>query len=391
MNKTIAIIGAGISGLTAGCALKKQYKATTIYERSENIEEFGAGVTLSPNATRLLGRLGVLKKIKKAGSLPKKIILREHSSGKEMVSLSINNPEMDSFITVDRRDLIKVLLSIFQDSGGVVETSREVSEIDLHNNKIKFSSSKEEAADLVIACDGIKSGIREKHFDSSSPIFSNFFAWRGIADKKYLPHLKGINEINVYYGPEAHVVHYPTGPEGKISFVGIRKSKIWAKESWKEEGSKEKFLKDFSGWNEELLKFMVSPKKIYKWGLFERLKSQNIQKKHIILMGDAAHPMVPFLGQGGCMAIEDAYTFQLLCLELDNQKKVLDLYEKIRLRRGNWIQTRSKLQAKFNHLSNPLLVKARKLFLGYMSLNSLKAVHSYDAHQETINALQKQA
>ena len=108
-------------------------------------------------------------------------------------------------------------------------------------------------------------------------------------------------------------------------------------------------------------------------------------------MGDAAHPTVPFLGQGGCMAIEDAYTFQLLCLKLDNQKNILDLYEKIRLRRGNWIQTRSKLQAKFNHFSNPLLVKARKLFLGYMSLNSLKAVHSYDAHQETITALQKQA
>jgi 2-polyprenyl-6-methoxyphenol hydroxylase-like FAD-dependent oxidoreductase len=104
-------------------------------------------------------------------------------------------------------------------------------------------------------------------------------------------------------------------------------------------------------------------------------------------LGDAAHPMVPFIGQGGCMAIEDSYTFGELYSKLESQEEALNKYQKIRLKRGNWIQRRSNMQAKFNHLSSPFLVKVRNLLVDKMSINGVKAVHSYDAHKEVLKVL----
>jgi 2-polyprenyl-6-methoxyphenol hydroxylase-like FAD-dependent oxidoreductase len=97
--------------------------------------------------------------------------------------------------------------------------------------------------------------------------------------------------------------------------------------------------------------------------------------------------MVPFIGQGGCMAIEDAYTFGLLFSKLEDLKEVFFLYEKLRLKRGNWMQARSRLQARFNHLSNPILVELRKLFIGAISQKAIKSIHSYDAHKEVMKQI----
>ena len=212
-------------------------------------------------------------------------------------------------------------------------------------------------------------------------------AWRGVADITNLPKYKDNEEINLYYGPRGHVVHYPIGTEGKVNFVGVKYSHLWTKESWREEGGKEDLLKDYLDWNDNLLSLMISPEKIFKWGIFERHKTKTIQKGNVALLGDAAHPMVPFLGQGGCMAIEDAYCFGLLYSKLENLEKALNLYQQIRLKRGNWIQKRSKLQAKFNHISNPTLMKIRNLLVKKISISSLKSVHSYDANKESIKRI----
>ena len=132
---------------------------------------------------------------------------------------------------------------------------------------------------------------------------------------------------------------------------------------------------------------MTAPKKVFKWCIFERPRAKTIQKNKLVLLGDAAHPMVPFIGQGGCMAIEDAYTFGLLFSKLEDLQEVFFLYEKLRLKRGNWMQARSRLQARFNHLSNPILVELRKLFIGAISQKAIKSIHSYDAHKEVMKQI----
>ena len=386
-NNNLSIIGSGVSGLTVGCALLSQGGQTIIYEKSEKIEELGAGITLSLNATGLLDRLGILTELTKVSYLPKKIILRDYSSGHEIGGWPINVSKDNEFITVDRRDLVKVLFKHYQDLGGLVETSSEVSAIDFDNKRLEFSDGTTKSAEVILACDGIRSKIREQYFDDSKPIFSNFLAWRGVSDISFLPQFKESEEVNLYYGPKGHVVHYPIGNRGKVNFVGVKESKEWTKESWKEEGTREDLSGDFAGWNEQLLKLMTSPTKIFKWGIFERSKIQSIQKNNLALLGDAAHPMVPFLGQGCCIAIEDAYSFGLLYSKLEDLDKTFDVYEKIRLRRGNWIQRRSRLQAKFNHMTNPALVRLRKLMIRGMSKNLIRVIHSYDAHRDVVKKM----
>jgi salicylate hydroxylase len=301
--------------------------------------------------------------------------------------MSINSNKANEFITTDRRDLIKALLDRYQSLGGEVQNSSEVSEIYPEDNQLILSDNRKQKAEVILACDGIRSNIRGRYFDNSKPIFTNFLAWRGLTDISNLPDFEDSHEINLYYGPGGHVVHYPTGKEGTVNFVGIRESKKCTKESWREEGSKADLLKDFKGWNSDLLKLMTSPQNLYKWGIFERPKIKSIKNKNIILLGDAAHPMVPFMGQGGCMAIEDSYTFGELYSKLESQEEALNKYQKIRLKRGNWIQRRSNMQAKFNHLSSPFLVKVRNLLVDKMSINGVKAVHSYDAHKEVLKVL----
>ena len=386
-NSNVSIVGAGISGLTAGYALLKSGIEVSIYEKSANIEEFGAGITLSANATRLLDKLEILPELTKASYLPTKIIIRNYSSGEEIARMPINTEKPNEFITVDRRDLINVLAERYKDLDGTVNTSCEVSEIDFENKELVFSNGKRQSSQAVLGCDGIRSNIREKYFDNSKPIYTNFLAWRGVTNITNLPKFKDSEEINLYYGPQGHVVHYPIGTEGKVNFVGIKDSQHWTKESWKEEGNKEDLLKDYPDWNNNLLSFMTSAEKVFKWGIFERPKIQTIQKGNTALLGDAAHPMVPFMGQGGCMAIEDAYCFSLLYAKLDNLEKALSLYQQIRLKRGNWIQKRSKLQGRFNHISNPALVKIRNLLVKKISINAVKSVHSYDADKEAIKRM----
>ena len=273
-NSDVSIVGAGISGLTAGYALLKHGIKATIYEKSVDIEEFGAGITLSANATRLLDKLEILPELTKVSYLPTKIIIRNYASGEEIARIPINTEKPNEFITVDRRDLINVLVEKFKDLNGTVNTSYEVSEIDFENKELVFSNGKRQSSQAVLGCDGIRSNIREKYFDRTKPIYTNFLAWRGVTTLTNLPRFKDSEEINLYYGPKGHVVHYPIGTEGKVNFVGIKDSQHWIKESWREEGNKEDLLKDYPDWNNNLLSFMTSGEKIFKDLKFELYKKE---------------------------------------------------------------------------------------------------------------------
>ena len=384
MDSEFSIVGAGISGLTAGCALQKISRTTHVYEKLKKINEFGAGISLSPNGTKPLQRLGVLNDLIKTSHTPDKIVVRSYSSGKEIVSISLNEKKQNKFLTLDRKELIQILLKRYMDLGGIISTSCEVSKIDNLDKDLVFSDGRRVSSDVILACDGIKSKIRELYFDNTKPSYTNYVAWRGISDIGSLPKLKDNQAINLWYGPEGHVVHYPIGRKGKVNFVGIKVSNIWTEQSWRMEADKEDLLRNYQGWHEELLKFLTSPKKIYKWGLFERPEISSLKKDNIALLGDAAHPMVPFMGQGGCIAIEDSYCFGLIFSKIRDKEKALKIYQTIRLKRGNWIQRRSKIQALYNHMSNSTLVKIRNFISRRLFRKAVSRLHAFDIHKETL-------
>ena len=378
MLSNVAVIGAGVSGLTAGYALRKIGTQVDIFERSESIKEFGAGITLSKNATILLQEIGLMESLSSIGHHPMGSYIRDYKKAKVIKSKTFDK----NFITLDRRDLVATLATRFEEIGGSINFKSEIKSIDPVAGEVLISNQEKKIYDLILICDGIQSSLRGSYFDNQQPQFTNYVAWRGMTTIENLPKYEGSDKVNLYYGPGGHCVHYPTGRENLINFVAIEHNKTWSEESWKTEGNKSEFLNCFKGWNEDLLSMFSSAQEIYKWGIFERSLPKTLFRDKSVLLGDAAHPMVPFLGQGGCLAIEDAYCLISLLMGEEDINKALQQYDQLRNSRGSWIQKRSKLQGIFNHVSNPIIAKIRNFVTKIIMNNSVNKLHSYNLIKE---------
>ena len=242
--------------------------------------------------------------------------------------------------------------------------------------------------DLILICDGIKSGLRGQIYDNLEPKFTGYVAWRGMVRADELPKFQGSNKANVYYGPGGHIVHYPTGRDDYINFVAIESKSSWHEESWRTEGEARDLLSKFANWNEGLVHMMASANKVYKWGIFQRSLPQKLFMGRSVLLGDAAHPMVPFLGQGACMAIEDGYALAEIIEDCDDITLALEDFNKLRKNRSNWIQKRSLLQGRFNHVSAPSIMSLRNLITKAVLKRSVEGLHSYELDRE-LKAIRK--
>ena len=378
MLNNVAVIGAGVSGLTAGYALRKIGIEVDIFERSESIKEFGAGITLSQNATVLLQEIGLMESLSSKGYHPMGSYIRDYKKAKVIKSKILDK----NFITLDRRDLVATLTTRLEEIGGSISFDSEIKSIDPIAGEILISNQEKRTYDLILICDGIKSSLRELYFDNQKPQFTNYVAWRGMTSIKNLPKFEGNDKVNVYYGPGGHCVHYPTGREDLVNFIAIEQNVTWSEESWKIEGSKTEFLNRFKGWNEDLISMFDSSQEVYKWGIFERPLPKKLYRSKCVLLGDAAHPMVPFLGQGGCLAIEDAYCLMFLLTGKEDLNAALQKYDKLRNSRSSWVQKRSKFQGMFNHVSNPLLATVRNFVTKIIMNSSVNKLHSYNLIKE---------
>ena len=378
MLSNVAVIGAGVSGLTAGYALRKIGTEVDIFERSESIKEFGAGITLSKNATILLQEIGLMESLSSVGHHPMGSYIRDYKKAKVIKSKTFDK----NFITLDRRDLVATLATRYEEIGGSINLESEIKSIDPVAGEILVSNQEKKTYDLILICDGIQSSLRESYFDNQKPQFTNYVAWRGMTTIENLPKFEGNDKVNVYYGPGGHCVHYPTGREDLVNFIAIEQNVTWSEESWKIEGSKTEFLNRFKGWNEDLISMFDSSQEVYKWGIFERPLPKKLYRSKCVLLGDAAHPMVPFLGQGGCLAIEDACCLMFLLMGKEDLNAALQKYDKLRNSRSSWIQKRSKFQGMFNHVSNPLLATVRNFVTKIIMNSSVNKLHSYNLIKE---------
>jgi len=372
----IGIVGGGIAGLAVGCALRLQGIDTIVFERADEVSEYGAGISISPNALRPLQKLGIKDDFVDRSFVPEKAVM--HYQGKEIKRLDTE------VVTSSRQKLIEVIHQSYVGLGGEILFEHEYKSLDAGSCEITFTNNEVYKVSHVLACDGIKSSARQNHFPSSGvPAYSGYSAWRGIG-------LSEIKDIQFHFGPGTHIVNYPIDHEGRTSFVGVVKTNEATEDSWKMKGSKEAFLEDFKFFDEEIFSMVSSSEVIYKWGIYIRPSLNSMCSKNITLLGDAAHPMVPFLGQGGCMAIEDAYTFAILAGELDcDFNKVQPLYEKIRLHRNNRIQSASMLQGKLNHIKNPIAAFTRNLLMSHTPLLAMRTnkIWNYNVDEEISKAL----
>jgi salicylate hydroxylase len=372
----IGIIGAGISGLALGCFLKKANIPVVIFEKSNDISEHGAGISLSPNGLRVLKALGIYKKIQRLSGNPNKAYF--FSNNKKVTSFPVD------VITTSRQTLYKSLLDNYLSYDGDILFNHELLDLDVDSLKISFSNGNTFNVSHLVACDGIRSICRKYHDKiDSEPSYSGYSVWRAIIDKKQ-------ENIETYLGPNHHIVTYPID-KNRTSFVAAIKTNKMHKESWRSIGTKEEMLKDLPKISKKAYSFLDTDFDLYKWGVYTRSNIKSLYMKNVTFLGDAAHPIVPFMGQGGCLALEDAFVFSELVSKFKNDfSKIQYAYEKIRLKRIKKIKARSEIQGYLNHIKNPFLVLCRNLIMKFFPIipKIVKDIWDYDSSIEINNIKQ---
>ncbi|MGN6319663.1 FAD-dependent monooxygenase [Trinickia sp.] len=360
----IVIAGAGIGGLAAGAALLRKGFDVTILEQAKALGEIGAGVQLSPNATRVLYRIGVGERLEGLACEPPGKRVRLWNSGQTwpLFDLGAASREVYGFpyFTVHRADLHQALVdSVCALRPDAIRLDHKVESIAQANGKVEVQtvSGATFEADLLIGADGVHSRVRRALFGADEPVYSGVMAWRGVIDASKLPdHLRTPFGVN-WVGPGAHVIHYPLRGHTLVNFVGAVERDGWQVESWSERGTIEECLADFAGWHDDVRALISAIDVPYKWALMIREPMTHWSSGNVTLLGDACHPTLPFLAQGAGMALEDGYLIAR-CLERypDALPRALERYEALRLERTSRIVRGSAANTKRFH--NPALAHA---------------------------------
>jgi salicylate hydroxylase len=360
----IVIAGAGIGGLTAAAALLKKGFDVTILEQAQALKEIGAGVQLSPNATRVLYQLGVGDILEGLACEPPGKRVRLWNTGQtwRLFDLGAASREIYGYpyFTLHRADLHQALAdAVYALSPNAIRLGEKVEGIKQSGGKVEVQTVAGAVyeADLLIGADGVHSRVRRALFGPDEPVYSGVMAWRGVIDAQALPeHLRTAYGTN-WVGPGAHVIHYPLRDHKLVNFVGAVERTGWEVESWSERGTLEDCLNDFAGWHEDVRTLISAIEIPYKWALMVREPMARWSSGSATLLGDACHPTLPFLAQGAGMAIEDGYLIaRCLARYTDDLPRALARYEALRLERTALVVRGSAANTKRFH--NPQLAHA---------------------------------
>ena len=366
----IAIIGAGISGLALGIILQKKQIPCVIFEKSQKIGEHGAGISISQNGLKVLKNLDLLEEFNLQSRQPSNAIF--FSSNKKIKKIPAN------VTTSTRKTLFKSLLDKYLSLDGEIYFGNEVVDIEIENKTITFKDGKSISVKHIAACDGIKSSCQEIVSSKfNEPKYSGYYVWRTIFPSKQ-------TNIHFHLGSNFHVVTYPVDKK-RVSLVASIKSRNKQNESWKQEGSIQNLLSEIPQSITDNYPSIHNNYGVYKWGIFLRPNVKTLFDKNISYLGDAAHPIVPFLGQGACLALEDAFILGNLFHKHKNDLSLAQIkYKELRIKRIRSIYKKSLNQGELNHFSNPFFVFLRNLLMKYTNIISIRtrSVWSYDVTEE---------
>ncbi|MFL2761099.1 MAG: FAD-dependent monooxygenase [Gammaproteobacteria bacterium] len=381
----ILIVGAGIGGLVSALCLNKKGYEVEIYEQSEVLSELGAGVQLSPNATRVLDYLELTDDLKPHVFEPRSFQFLNYKTEKIISKRDLGSKIQDDFgfpnFDVHRADLQKVLLNKVEEKGIKIYSNMKVIDVGNEENKAYIKINEEKIkADIVIGADGIHSVVREKLFEKKESSFTGNVAWRMLIPVDLLPRDLILPDTTVWLGPKKHFVSYHVSGGKNLNCVCLVEQEGWKNESWSERGNIEDLREVYNGWNQtiETLLKIANPNTLYRWALHDRPPMKQWSKGRIILLGDAAHPMLPFLAQGAAMAIEDGAVLADCISSYEDNEKSLKYFEQIRKPRTSFVQLAARRNAKILHLSG-LAAFFRNIVMGYAGNKIFNKLYSYDA------------
>ena len=343
--KDVVIIGGGIGGLTAALALLRRGIDVQIYEQSDQLKEVGAGIQISSNGSRVLYALGLESALTQVEVRPEARELRHWSTGETWNWFDLGDKNVARFGTphlmFHRSDLHGLLADAVRSlKPDAITLSRKCVAVSSADSfaQAKFEDGSVVQAPYVIGADGIHSTVRVCLFGPSKPVFTNCIAWRGLIPMERLPsHLARMVGTN-WLGPRGNVLHYPVRRGELMNFVSMSERSDWQVESWSMIGDKQELRRDFAGWHADVQLMIDKIDTPFKWAMMIREPMETWSNGRITLLGDACHPTLPFLGQGGVMSIEDGYVLAA-CLDryFGEPSAVFSRYEDIRKDRTSMV------------------------------------------------------
>jgi salicylate hydroxylase len=362
---SIAVVGAGLGGLTAAVALRQAGFDVQVYEQSPALTEVGGGINMGPNAVRVLYRLGLGPALDREAVRPISTHQRRWQDGRTLQRAPLNPRCQELYgaphLTVHRADLLAVIASGYPAER--IRLGHRLIGLDQQGDRVvaRFDNGARAEADLLIGADGINSAVRAALLGEEAPRFAGCVAYRGLVPVERIADLELELGSQSWVGPGGHFVHYFVSRGRLLNFVGWTEHDTWNREDWTDRATIARALAAFEGWHPQIRRIIAAADTCFIWALFDREPLPRWSVGRVTLLGDACHPMYPFMAQGAAQAIEDGATLAA-CLAADSVSdpaETLHRYETLRRPRVTRLQEMSRANKTRFHLPDGPAQEAR--------------------------------
>jgi len=382
----IAVIGGGIGGLTAALSLRRTGFEVDVYEQAPELTQIGGGINMGPNAVRILRRLGLAAGLDRQGVRPLFTHQRRWQDGRTLQRAPLNPLCEELYgaphMTLHRADLLDVIASGFPAERihlghrliGLEDKGRGA--------EAWFENGARITADVLVGADGIHSAVRSALFGEEAPVFAGCVAYRGLVPAERIADLGLAIGSQAWVGPGAHFVHYFVSRGHLLNFVGWTEHDDWNREDWTDHATAARALAAFEGWHPQVRRIIAAADTCFIWALFDRDPLPRWSVGRTTLLGDACHPMYPFMGQGAAMAIEDSAALAACLCGFGDPTEALQNYERLRLPRVTRLQEMSRANKIRFHMPDGPVQEARDAEWAKAadrSPNALRWLYEFDA------------
>ncbi len=387
MSLQVAVIGGGIGGLSAAIAMLQAGCDVHVYEQAAKFGEIGAGLQISPNASRLLHRLVVKDAMQACGVRPTGVLQRRWDDGRTLqrapLGLEVEQEFGAPYYHFHRGDLAALLAAALPTERA--HAGHRLVGIEEKGARViaRFENCAAAEVDVLVGADGIHSRVRELTFGPENPRFTGCVAWRGLVPAERIAHL-GIEVVShCWMGPGGHCVHYWVSARRLMNVVCIVERGTWTGESWTDKGRVADVLARYEGWHPIVRGLIGAFPETFIWALHDRAPLPNWTKGRIVLLGDACHPMLPMMAQGAAQAIEDGAALAALLKAMpDDVPSALARYEAVRKPRATRLQELSAVNRTRYHMPDgPEQEKRDELMAtsGDRTFDALSWLYQHDA------------
>ena len=353
----VAVAGAGVGGLTAALALAERGAEVVVCERAPWLEEAGAGVQLGPNAVRVLDGLGLGPALRAAAFAPEAAEVRDAASGRILLRTALGAAAERRwgapYLQIHRADLQRVLLHAALARPGVnLRLDRPVVGVD-PDGRLHLAGGEAVEADVVVGADGLRSAVAASLWGAEAPRFTGWSAWRALVPREAVA-AEVPPAAAVWVGRGRHLVHYPVRGGAWVNLVAVTAAGAGRTEAWTASGDPAELRAAFAGWPEPVPALLAQVEACARWALFDRPTRPAWSRGRATLLGDAAHPMLPYLAQGAAMAVEDAAVLAAsLAAAPADPAQALRAYEAARRPRTAQVAAWSRANGRLFHLPPP--------------------------------------